>query len=155
MRKRSKYRPKPVLANPLAYVIESITPLAKHDDALVDLKLKNHLAMTVLTRGEATKQDMDVLIAAVNMTEAMHRLGFGTEYKDIVNTGLASLYALCNRGAESGRFVLRAEEMKALNNVMELHDAQLEIATVKDIERGIAIIENERRQKKMVKIKGE
>ena len=53
MRKRSKYRPKPVLANPLGYVIESMTPVAKHDSYLVDLKIKNSEAMYALLHGTA------------------------------------------------------------------------------------------------------
>jgi hypothetical protein len=35
MRKRSSYRPKPVLANPLLYVLESFTPVRAHDSYLI------------------------------------------------------------------------------------------------------------------------
>lgn len=152
MRKRSKYRPKKILANPVGYVLESLTPLVKHDDALVNLKVKNHYAMASLTQGRATKMDMDVLINMANMTEALYRLGFGTEYKDIIAQGNSALLAVSRRGAESNRFILKSEEMRALNELTELHDAQLEVTTVKDIERGIAIVENERRQKRMTNI---
>lgn len=152
MRKRSKYRPKKILANPVGYVLESLTPLVKHDDALVNLKVKNHYAMASLTQGRATKMDMDVLINMANMTEALYRLGFGTEYKDIIAQGNSALLAVSRRGAESNRFILKSEEMRALNELTELHDAQLEVATVKDIERGIALVENERRQKRMTNI---
>lgn len=152
MRKRSKYRPKKVLVNPVGYVLESLTPLVKHDDALVNLKVKNHYAMASLTQGKAIKADMDVLINMANMTEALYRMGFGSEYKDTIALGNASLLAVSRRGAESGRFILKSEEMRALNELVELHDAQLEITTVKDIERAIALVENERRQKRMTKI---
>lgn len=152
MRKRSKYRPKKILANPVGYVLESLTPLVKHDDALVNLKVKNHYAMASLTQGRATKMDMDVLINMANMTEALYRLGFGTEYKDIIAQGNSALLAVSRRGAESNRFILKSEEMRALNELTELHDAQLEVVTVKDIERGIALVENERRQKRMTNI---
>lgn len=152
MRKRSKYRPKKILANPVGYVLESLTPLVKHDDALVNLKVKNHYAMASLTQGRATKMDMDVLINMANMTEALYRLGFGTEYKDIIAQGNSALLAVSRRGAESNRFILKSEEMRALNELTELHDAQLEVTTVKDIERGIALVENERRQKRMTNI---
>lgn len=153
MRKRSKYRPKPVLRNPLGYVLESMTPVAKHDDHLINLKLKNHSSMVQLTQGLATKEDIDRLINSANMTEALYRLGFGVEYKGVITVGVEALLAVARRGAESGRFILRASEMSALNDLMELHDAQMEVITIKDMEKGIALVENEQRQKKMISIK--
>jgi hypothetical protein len=126
--------------------------VASHGQFLIDLRIKNHMAMAELTQGRATKVTMDLLIASVNMTEALYRLGLGTDYRKELNAGLASLHAVASRGASTGKFILRAEEMKALNTVMELHDAQLEIATVKDIEKAVAIVENEKRLKKMVPI---
>ena len=144
MRKRSKYRPKPILQNPLGYVLESMTPIAKHESVLVDLKVKNHYAMAMLTQGKATKAEIDVLIAAVNMTEALFRLGFGTDYRKEVSAGLDALLQVARRGAETDRFILRADEMKALNEVMELHDAQLDVITIKDMEDGIKIVNRER-----------
>jgi hypothetical protein len=152
MRKRSKYRPKKVLANPVGYVLESLTPLAKHEDALINLKVKHHYAMAALTQGKATRDDMDRLINMANMAEAMFRLGFGTDYADVITNGMPALLAVCRRGAETNRFILKSEEMKAINQLLELHDAQLEVTTVKDVERGIALVENERRNKRMSNI---
>lgn len=77
MRKRSKYKPRPVLQNPLGYVIESLTPAAKHENFLLDLKIKNSEAMVALMKGHAVKADMDALIAMSNVTEALHQMGFG------------------------------------------------------------------------------
>ena len=79
MRKKSKYRPKGVVLNTMAYVMESMTPVEKHGSFLIDLKIKNHEAMTALTKGQATKTDLDMLIAMVNFVEALYRMGIGTE----------------------------------------------------------------------------
>ena len=133
-----------MLQNPLGYVLESMTPIAHHESILVDLKVKNHYAMAMLTQGKATKAEMDVLIAAFNMTEALYRLGFGTDYKQEVRAGLDALLQVARRGAETDRFILRSTEMAALNIAMELHDAQLEVITVKDMEKAIAIVNRER-----------
>lgn len=149
MRKRSKYRPRGMLANPLGYVLESMTPVTKHESFLIDLKIKNHGAMTNLTQGRATREDMDALIAMINFVEALYRMGIGTEYKDVVQEGLDSLRAVGKRGVESGKFVLKASEMVALNTAMELHDAQMEVITVKDMEKAFAIVEGEYRARKM------
>lgn len=153
MRKRSKYRPKPVLQDPLGFVLESITPVSQHDSFLVDLKIKNHGALTTLTKGEATRKDIDALIQAVNMVEALYRLGFGRDYFPEVRAGLDALYEVGVRGAVSGRFVLKAREMDALNVVMELHDAQLEVITVRDMDKAIALVIDDFKQKRMRAIK--
>ena len=148
MRKRSKYRPKPVLRNPLGYVLESLTPVASHDNFLLDLKIKNHYAMAMLTQGKATRDDMDKLINMSNMTEALYRLGFGTEYDAVIASGMPSLLAVCRRGAETNRFILRSEEMRALNDLMDLHDAQMDVITIRDVDKAVLIIERERQNKR-------
>lgn len=149
MRKRSKYRPKPVLQNPLGYVLESLTPVSQHDSFLIDVKIKAHMALVNLTQGKAVREDIDMLIQSVNVAEALYRMGFGTEYGDVMRDGLDALYSVGIRGVESGRFVLKAEEMKALNTVIELHDAQLEVITVRDMERAHKLVVEEFRQKRV------
>jgi hypothetical protein len=145
MRKRSKYKPRAVLANPVAYVMESLTPVTQHDDYLLDLKIKNHAAMAALTRGHATRVDIDLLIAMSNMIEALWTLGFGKEYEAVMCAGQAALIEVGRRGLTTDKFILRGPEMTALNDLMELHDAQMEVVTVGDIERGIDIIRKRER----------
>ena len=135
--------------NPIAYVMESMTPVAKHDSYLIDLKIKNHSAMATLTKGQAVRADIDTLIAMANICEALYRMGFGTEYEDVVKHGSDALYAVGRRGAQTGRFILRAEEMTALNTLMELRDAQLDVISVKDMEKAFKIVDAEYRAKKM------
>lgn len=149
MRKRSKYRPKGLIYDVMGYVMESMTPVEKHGSYLLDLRIKNHAALTALTQGKATKEDVDVLIASFNVTEALYRMGFGVEYGQIIAKAQDTLRAVGRRGMEMGRFILRAEEMQALNLLMELHDAQMEVVTVKDIEQAIKLVQTERRQRKM------
>lgn len=152
MRKRSKYRPKGVFLNPVAYVLEGMTPVTKHDNFLTDLKIRNHMAMKNLTQGVATRSDMDDLIAMGNAVEALYRLGFGEEYKDVVGVGLESILNVARRGAAANRFILNAQEMNALNSLMELHDAQMEIITVRDMEKAMKLMEAEYRKGRMTPI---
>lgn len=149
MKKRSKYRPKGVLINPLAYVLESLKPVKSHDSYLIDLKIRNHGAMEALTKGQATRADMDVLVNMVNVAEALYRLGFGDDYGDVVQQGLDALHDVGKRGLQTGRFILKAQEMSHLNHVMELHDAQMDVITVKDMEKAVDIVNKEFEQRKM------
>lgn len=139
MRKRSKYRPKPVLVNPLGYIIESMTPVTKHENFLLDLKIKNSEAMVSLMQGRATKADMDILIAMSNVTEALHQMGFGAEYQDVCVGGRAAILSIVHRAKQHNRFTPTGPEIQLLNLLMELHDAQMDIVTVRDIEKALAL----------------
>ncbi len=152
MKKRSKYRPKPVLMDPVGYVLSGFTPIPEHGKYLLDLRIKNHGAMMALTQGNAVRADMDVLVGAFNIVEALHRRGFGEGYRDVVRSGLGSLHAVSVRGAAADKFVLRADEMRALNEAMELHDAQLEIITVRDMEVAIKDVRTEYLRGRMIPI---
>lgn len=152
MRKRSKYRPKGVILNPMAYVMESMMPVAHHGGFLMTVKIKNHAALAALTQGRATRADIDTLISALNITEALYRMGFGREYKDVVQQGLTALRSVGARGAATNRFILTGPEMTNLNLVMELHDAQLDLCTVKDMEKAVALVHEEHRLRKMTPI---
>lgn len=155
MRKRSKYRPKRNLLNPVGFVLEGLIPVREHSSFMVDLKIKNHGAMTALLRGQATRDDIYDLINMVNVCEALYRLGFGTEYGDVVKTALVALRDAARRGADTDKFILRASEIKALNDVMELHDAQMDVIVLKDMERAVDMVREEQRLKRTVKILGE
>lgn len=151
-RKRSKYKPKPVLVNPVGFVVENLSPVSSNVAFMVDLKIKNHAAMDSLTKGVATRADIDTLIAMGNMTEAFARMGFGSGYSSIVKEGLLALRAVGARGAGVGRFILKAPEMATLNEFMELHDAQLEVVTLKDMNTAVALVHEEYRLRKMTPI---
>ena len=139
MRKRSKYRPRRVLLDTMAFVQESLTPVAKHDNYLLDLKIVNSMAMASLMKGTATKRDMDVLVAMSNIVEALYELGFGRQYQDVATEGRYAILSIVYRAVERLRFVPTGEDIKRLNTLMELHDAQMDVITIADMERAIAL----------------
>jgi hypothetical protein len=143
MRKRSKYKPKPVILNTMAHVLAGMVTMTTLKDKLVQLQLTNHLALEALRIGKATKNDMDVIINAFNITEALAKQKIGDEYQKEIKEAQDALYDCAKRGIENNyRFVMKGIELKAINFVMELHDAQLEASTVKDIELAIEHVNN-------------
>ena len=157
MRKRSKYRPKGVRLDTIGSVMESLKPVAHHESYLLDLKIKNSEAMVALMRGTAVKGDMDILIAMSNIVEALYRFGFGSEYKDVAIAGREAILNIVHRAATVKRFVPTAEQIKALQNLMELHDAQMDVVTLKDMERALALATSEiahRRATALPKVEG-
>ena len=139
MKKRSKYRPRRVLLDTMAFVQESLTPVAKHDNYLLDLKIVNSMAMASLMKGTATKRDMDVLVAMSNIVEALYELGFGRQYQDVATEGRYAILSIVYRAVERLRFVPAGEDIKRLNTLMELHDAQMDVITIADMERASAL----------------
>lgn len=148
MKRRKQYKPKHVLVNPLGYVLEGMAPVTGYADFLLDLKIKNHGSMTALTQGQATRNSMDALIALTNIVEALCILGFGKEYQPVMQTGQDALREILARGKKLNRFVVRAEEMTALNELMELHDAQMDVITVRDMDNAITLVNKTLRAKK-------
>lgn len=140
MRKIKKYKPKPVILDPISFMMSSVQLISSFQSKFVTMKIKTHAAMTNLVQGKATKFDIDMLINTLNVTEALYRMGFGTEYKDVVKGGLDALYDVASRGASSNKFILYPEEMNALNEVMDIHDAQLEVITVRDLDKAIELV---------------
>lgn len=123
----------------MGFVTERITPITKHESYLIDLQLKNSQAMAALLQGRATKRDMDTLIAMSNIVEALQRNGFGTDYTDVAVDGREAILKIVWRAVDKLRFVPTGPEINALNLLMELHDAQMEIITVQDMEAAIAL----------------
>ena len=140
MRKRSKYKPKGVRLDNLAYVVSGMHVVNNVPDAGIMLKIKNHAALAAVVQGKATRDDMDVLIAALNMTEAFCIMGIGKDWRPEVRQALDHLHDMALRGLTTGRFILTGVEMKSINLAMEVHDAQLESATVRQLEQAIDIV---------------
>lgn len=154
MRKKSKYKPKGVRVDAVNWVLSGIKAFRSVPYS-VTLRIRNHDAMDTLRRGDATKADIDVLIGAFNMAEAYMRLRpeLGADWSEEIHAGLDALHEVGKRGMESGRFILKASELKAMNLVMEIHDAQLDNTTVNDMEKAMDIVSAEYRAKRMRPIK--
>jgi len=143
MRKRSKYKPKPVILDTMSYVMSGMKQMTNLKDQLIALQLKNHLALEALRTGQATKDDIDTLINAFNITEALAKQKIGDDYKTEIKEAQDALFACAKRGVTNNyRFVMKGTELKAINYVMEIHDAQLEGSTVKDIELATQYVHN-------------
>lgn len=140
---RKKYKPRGTLLDPMGYVLEGMTPIAKHGSYLLDLKIKNSMSMHALLHGTAKKRDMDALVAMSNIVEALTRLGFGAEYKDIAVEGRYAILSIIYRANTKRQFTPAGPEIKALQELMMLHDEQMGIITINDIEEAMRIAKKE------------
>lgn len=136
MRKRSKYRPRTVLQDPLQFVMSGMQRLPGLKDQYLTLQLKNRLALEKLRTGEATRDDIEQLVAMANMSEALALNGKGMDWLDEIQESQRHLHYLAERGVQRGmRFIMRGPEWEALKLLADLHEVQLENSAVYDIER--------------------
>lgn len=140
MRKRSKYKPKGVRPDAVSWVLSGLKPFKASAHEL-NLRIKNHDALNTVRLGTATRTDLDALIAAMNMAEALTRMGVGSNWSVEIRSAQDALYYLARRGVENNeRFILTGPELKALNLGMEIHDAQLDACTIQMLEQAIDIV---------------
>jgi hypothetical protein len=152
MRKRSSYRPKPVFVDPLGFVLESNKPLKEHDSYVIDWKIKNTVAYGALLRGEATRQNLDTLVAARNICEALLVVFKVKEDDGTLARSACALIEICERYAE-GKRALKAPEIQALRDMMQLHDELLDLSSVGQFEKALAYAKKEIRSGKAQQLK--
>jgi hypothetical protein len=141
MRKRSKYRPKNLIMDTMLYVSSGFKKVGSIS-AGTTLKIKNHTALESVRRGEGTRDDIDVLIAAFNITEALALQNIGEDWRNEIRAAQDTLLAVGRRGVETGKFILRGPELTTFNLAMEIHDAQLDACTVSELEKAIEFVES-------------
>ena len=134
MKKKSKYKPKGVRLDALNWVLAGLKPVSQVGDALVILKAKNHSALTEVVQGRGNRDQIDVLIAALNMCEAYAIHGKGKDWLPEINEAQNAVYEMASRGLETEKFLFRGPEMQAVNLAMQIHDLQLEKSTVQQLE---------------------
>lgn len=143
MRKRSKYRPRRVLRDTLGYVLDGFAPMSEHASQLLHLRLKNHEAMVALSQGTAGTPQMGTLIAMYNVTEALHKMGVGKEFAEQVTAGREALINIVERSHKVQKYVPTGPELQALNALVELHDAQMDVVNVREMDAAIKLAQRE------------
>jgi hypothetical protein len=141
MRKRSAYKPRQVFADPVAWVINGMKPISSTGEA-IGLKIKNHQALFDITHGDGNRDRVDVLIAAMNMAEALYLVNadLGKDYADEIKDAQDAIYCMAKRGLVKDRFLFTGVEMQAINTGMEVHDAQLDACSIGELETAIKLV---------------
>ena len=147
MRKRSKYRPKGVILDTMAHVTSGMKRVGTIGPGTT-LMIKNHDALDKVRRGVATRLDIDTLIDAFNITEALAMMRIGDDWRNEIRAAQDALFAVGSRGAQTGKFILRGPELISLNLGMEIHDAQLDACTISQLEKAMDLVNKEIRTHK-------
>lgn len=131
----------------MGWLLQGMVSMRSHPEATT-LKLKNHAALDEITHGRGNTGHCDIVIAALNVTEALAMLRIGDQYRADIGAGQDAMLAMCQRGLRTSRFVFTGPELSAVNLAMEIHDAQLDACTIGELERALDIVQATIRAKK-------
>lgn len=135
---RKRARCKVLRVNPL-HIIEGQQRLADHAPTQsINWSLQATLSFEAVRTGTATKEDICALIAVQAIVASFVLGGIATEYEDLVRASKTAIDALQRRHAKTGSSAINHEERTAIADLLQLHDAIMEIATVKMIEQAHA-----------------
>lgn len=137
MRKRSKYRPRAVIADPLAYVVNGFLPLREASNEVMRLRTINHRALERIVKGKGERQDGINLSNAFITTASLAEIGTGIDWLQEIEEAQQAVNALLLRGHKTGRHVFTGPELTTVNLAMKIHDLQIDNCTIEKFERAI------------------
>lgn len=137
MRKRSRYRPRAVIADPVSYVLNGFLPLSTASTEITRLRIINHGAMESIVKGNGTLRDAIMLRNAMVTTASLAEIGTGMDWLEEIGQGRQAVHALILRGQQTGRYLFTGPELTAVNQAMEVHDAQIDGCTIAQFEAAI------------------
>ena len=138
-KRRMKYPPGSAVANPIAYVIDGFKPVGQAEEGqwLQEVLMKNHSAITEFVHGRGNREHLSTLVRVHNMTRALLLMGFGEDLYDIVLRSDEVIQGIAKRKQLKNTYTLYATEITALNDLIGLHDAQMEVATIRDVNNAV------------------
>ncbi len=136
-RKRSSYRPKRNVSNPVALALTRVSKVTSFD-GYTTMATRIEMALSMLTTGKATATEIKDLINVSNMAQALKRQGYGVDYTKELHAGATAVENVSLRhAARTSGYVATGPELMALRTLVEIHDAQLAAVTVGDLQAGI------------------
>ena len=131
MRKRSNYRPKGTILDPLGYFAK--LPSAHRDN----INLRNHISLEKILKGDGDSKDWDEVTAALNMGIILDVHVYGGEHNVLFVTASNHHAACGERIGKAGRILYSGPELVAVRQALEIHDAQMAQATTAEIDRAV------------------
>lgn len=134
MKRRKKYGgPKYIARNVLTTIFGGMS--GDHIGHLRALQIRNHKALADMAQGKGSREGWDLLVGAINMANVMCEQGIGDEFRQTTIAARDALLEVGKRIVRLNRCVLTGDELTAIREALECHDAQLENIRAIDVER--------------------
>lgn len=131
------------VANPNAMniALNNVSMVRDAGSANTLMRLVGHEAMDSLRRGEGTRGHLQSMVEVANVAETLaSNANLGKDWLPEIHEAQMAIHALAVRGVEIGRYTLKANEIKALNLLLEIHDAQLDACSVQTLGKAVNYI---------------
>jgi hypothetical protein len=115
-------------------ILNGIAPLG--DGKILKMKLNNNNSILSLSQGKATRGNMQTLFMMLNFVKALQAAGFGLEHKEIATNG----------------YILKENELSSIQTLMDLYDAQIELITIRDLNRAGVLIQEKVKSEEVTSI---
>lgn len=135
MKKRTKRYsgPKRIIPNTMLALFGGMSD--QHAGHLQDTLLALHVSMANLARSVGDELDWNNVNQAVNMGLIMAEQGIGAEHAEALKAGRDAMVSNVLRYHQHKKFVFTGEELKALNEALACHDAQMTCIRGIDVDR--------------------
>lgn len=138
--------PKYVARNPLVTFFGGMG--GQHYEHLQNTLLINHTALSNMARGVGDKEDWERLVGAMNCAIIMTEQGIGPEYEADVVAAREALIACGKRAVKNNhRFIFTGDELKVMNQALDVHDLQLKSVRAIDVDKAAAEVERRLRHR--------
>jgi hypothetical protein len=133
VRKKSKYRPKPIAVDPIAYAIAGARPVS--DEKRLKVKAARDMTLIAYAEGRAVERDLAILEGALAIARELARDGIGIELLDICDRAQAILTAQRDR-LESNDSTIQPGpgDFDLMQEMCELLDMQCQVVPLSQYE---------------------
>jgi hypothetical protein len=120
-------------------------------------QVNTHVAMIELTQGRGTLTHWKRIAGVLNIASVMSEQGFGREFTKALIAAQDAMLEVGKRAVRNqGRFGFTGTELTAINEALEVHDAQLENSRAIDVDRAAdEVMRRERHRIDHVSVMGE
>lgn len=138
-KKKKAYKPKPVRADNLSWIVAGFKPVGSVPKAGTELKLANVAAFDALILGHGLGEHAHTLREAFGMAIwlAKTHKRLGADWLPELTQARQAADTMFARGEAAGRFLFMGPELQAVRVGLEVHTQQLEECTVLQMEKAI------------------
>ena len=142
-RPRKAYRPRVVGCNNFEVALHGAAKAASYTADVTKAKIHHHMALVQLTAGTATAHDVRSLMDVLNVTQALIECAhLGDDYAELVTAAQGVLAEVVRLSGVRGKFGTTGSGLGVLRALVELHDAQLELVTGRELKVALARVMN-------------
>lgn len=125
------------LVNPILHAVAgaAISPRSDLDQLLI----RELSSLDAFTSGHATLKHWQDLAAVNNLAQTLAGKGIGIEVMEVAHRAETALIDAADRFQRTGKFGLTGEGIKAIRELIELHDLQRSSISRAEYERAIAL----------------